>query len=51
MLSYTESPVHEELRQAVGPPLRRNAVLRLEELIRSMARARLDELIPQGGST
>jgi cytochrome P450 len=48
VLSYTESPVHEELRQAVGPPLRRNAVLRLEELIRSMARARLDELIPRG---
>jgi cytochrome P450 len=48
VLSYTESPVHEELRQAVGPPLRRNAVQRLEELIRSMARARLDELIPQG---
>jgi cytochrome P450 len=48
VLSYTESPVHEELRQAVGPPLRRNAVLRLEELIRSMARARLDELIPLG---
>jgi cytochrome P450 len=48
VLSYTESPVHEEIRQAVGPPLRRNAVLRLEELIRSMARARLDELIPQG---
>jgi cytochrome P450 len=48
VLSYTESPVHEELRQAVGPPLRRNAVLRIEELIRSMARARLDELIPRG---
>ena len=48
VLSYTESPVHEDLRQAVGPPLRRNAVQRLEELIRAMARARLDELIPQG---
>lgn len=48
VLSYTESPVHEELRQAVGPALRRNAVLRLEELVRSMARARLDELIPRG---
>jgi cytochrome P450 len=48
VLSYTESPVHEELRQAVGPPLRRNAVQRLEELIRAMARARLDELIPRG---
>jgi cytochrome P450 len=48
VLSYTESPVHEELRQAVGPPLRRSAVRRLEELIRSWARARLDELIPRG---
>ncbi len=48
VLSYTESPVHEDLRQAVGPPLRRNAVQRLEELIRAMARARLDELIPRG---
>ncbi len=48
VLSYTESPVHEELRQAVGPPLRRSAVQRLEELIRSLARARLDELIPTG---
>jgi cytochrome P450 len=48
VLSYTESPVHEELRQAVGPPLRRNAVAKLEELIRSMARARLDELVPRG---
>jgi cytochrome P450 len=48
VLSYTESPVHEELRQAVGPPLRRSAVQRMEEFIRSMARARLDELIPQG---
>jgi cytochrome P450 len=48
VLSYTESPVHEELRQAVGPPLRRSAVQRLEELIRSWARARLDELIPRG---
>jgi cytochrome P450 len=48
ILSYTESPIHEEVRQAVGPALRRNAVGRLEELIRSMARARLDELIPLG---
>jgi cytochrome P450 len=48
VLSYTESPVHEELRQAVGPPLRRSAVQRLEELIRSWARTRLDELIPRG---
>jgi len=48
VLSYTESPVHEELRQAVGPPLRRTAVLRLEEVIRSMARARLDVLVPRG---
>jgi cytochrome P450 len=48
ILSYTESPVHEEVRQAVGPALRRTAVGRLEELIRSMARARLDELLPLG---
>jgi cytochrome P450 len=48
VLSYTESPVHEEIRQAVLPPLRRSAVLRLEGFIRSLARSRLDELIPQG---
>jgi cytochrome P450 len=48
VLSYTESPVHEELRQAVGPALRPKSVARLEEFIRAMARARLDELIPQG---
>jgi len=29
-LSYTESPVHEELRHAVGAPLRRPAAARLE---------------------
>jgi cytochrome P450 len=48
VLSYTESPIHEEIRQAVIPPLRRSAVLRLEELIRTLAKGRLDELIPQG---
>ncbi|HSS11713.1 MAG TPA: hypothetical protein VLL25_17635, partial [Acidimicrobiales bacterium] len=48
VLSYTESPIHEEIRQAVLPPLRRSAVLRLEEFIRSLARARLEELIAQG---
>ena len=47
-LSNTESPVHEQLRQAVGAPLRRPAVARLEELIRGMTRARLDELVPLG---
>jgi cytochrome P450 len=47
-LSYTESPVHEQLRQAVGAPLRRPAVARLEEFVRSLARARLDELVPLG---
>ncbi len=48
VLSYTQSPVHEELRQAFIPAMRRNAAGRLEELIRSLARTRLDELIPQG---
>ena len=47
-LSYTESPIHEQLRQAVGSPLRRPAVARLEGFIRDLARARLDELVPLG---
>lgn len=47
-LSYTESPVHEQLRHAVGAPLRRPAVARLEGFIRALARARLDELVPRG---
>ena len=47
-LSYTESPVHEQLRHAVGAPLRRPAVARMEEFIRGLARARLDELVPLG---
>ena len=47
-LSYTESPVHEELRHAVGAPLRRPAVARLEAFVRDVTRARLDELVPQG---
>jgi cytochrome P450 len=47
-LSYTESPVHEELRHAVGAPLRRPAVARLEGFVRGLARARLDELVPRG---
>jgi cytochrome P450 len=48
VLSYTESPIHEELRQAVLPALKRPAALRLEEFIRGLARARLDDLIPAG---
>jgi cytochrome P450 len=48
VLSYTQSPVHEELRQAFMPAMRRNAAGRLEELIRALARARLDELVPRG---
>ncbi|HLN16941.1 MAG TPA: cytochrome P450 [Acidimicrobiales bacterium] len=48
VFGYTESPVHEELRQAFSPALRPGAVGRLEELIRSFARARLDVLLPQG---
>jgi cytochrome P450 len=48
VLSYTESPVHEEVRQAVGPPLRPAAVRRLEEFVRDQARSRLDELVPLG---
>jgi cytochrome P450 len=47
-LSNTESPVHEQLRQAVGAPLRPAAVARLEQRIRDRARARLDELVPLG---
>ena len=48
VLSYTESPVHEELRQAVGPALRPSAAGRLEEFVKSLARSRLDELVPRG---
>ena len=48
VLSYTESPIHEEIRQVVLPPLRRSAIARLEGFIRSRARTRLDELIPEG---
>ena len=48
VLSYTESPIHEEIRQAVGPALRRPAAARLEAFVRDQARRRLDELIPQG---
>jgi cytochrome P450 len=47
-LSYTESPVHEQIRQAVGAPLRRPAALRLEGFVREQVRARLDELVPRG---
>jgi cytochrome P450 len=47
-LSYTESPVHEELRHAVGAPLRRPAAARLEDFIRAQARALLDALVPLG---
>jgi cytochrome P450 len=47
-LSYTESPIHEELRHAVGAPLRRQAVARLESFVRGLARDRLDELVPRG---
>jgi cytochrome P450 len=48
VLSYTESPVHEQIRQAIGPALRRPAALRLEGFVRGQARARLDELVPMG---
>jgi len=47
-LSNTESPIHEQLRQAVGAPLRPMSVARLEQRIRDLARARLDELVPLG---
>src|SRR5579871_846148 len=47
-LSYTESPVHEQLRHAVGAPLRRPSAARLEPFVREQARARLDALVPQG---
>src|ERR1700722_206146 len=48
VLANTESPVHEELRQAVGAPLRPRAVQRLAEFVRGLARERLDELVPRG---
>ena len=43
VLSYTESPVHEQIRQAIGPALRRPAAVRLEGFVRAQTRARLDE--------
>ena len=43
-----ESPRYEEVRQAAGAPLRPNAVGRLEQMVRQLARARLDELVPTG---
>jgi cytochrome P450 len=48
VLSYTEAPIHDEIRQAVGPALRHPAAARLEGFVRDQARSRLDELVPQG---
>jgi cytochrome P450 len=42
-----ESPQYEGVRQAVVPPLRPRAVSRLENVIRGLARERLDELVPR----
>ena len=43
-----DPPVHSQLRQAAGGPLRPRSVERLEPVIREMARDRLEELIPRG---
>ena len=48
VLSYTESPIHEQVRHAIGPALRRSAAIGLEGFVRDQARARLDELVPSG---
>jgi cytochrome P450 len=48
VLSYTESPIHEQVRQAMAPALRRSAARQLEGFVRDQARARLDELVPAG---
>jgi cytochrome P450 len=48
MFPLQESPQYEQTRQALGAPLRPGAVGRLAELVRALARARLDELVPRG---
>jgi cytochrome P450 len=42
------SPVYEDIRQAHGRPMRPGSVRKLESFIRSVARQRLDELLPRG---
>src|SRR5205823_6363301 len=48
VLSDTESPVHEQIRQAIGPALRRSAAVALEGFVGEQVRGRLDELVPAG---
>jgi cytochrome P450 len=42
------SPWYEQLRQAQIKPLRPKSVAGLEEMVRNLARERLDELLPKG---
>jgi cytochrome P450 len=42
------SPMYEDIRQAHGRPLRPGSVRKLEPFIRSIARRRLDDLVPRG---
>lgn len=46
--AYHGSPVHEILRQAHSRPLRPGAVQKLTEFVRTIARERLDLLVPRG---
>ncbi|MCD2195105.1 cytochrome P450 [Actinomycetospora endophytica] len=43
------SPVYEQFRHASGGPLRYGPVRRLADVVRDMARTRLDELLDRGG--
>lgn len=46
--SQLDPPVQTRLRQGVGSPLRPRSVEKMASRIRELARARLDELVPQG---
>jgi cytochrome P450 len=46
--STLNPPVLNQLRQGIGGPLRPGAVARMEDDMRTLARARLDELVPHG---
>lgn len=46
--SQLDPPIQTSLRQGVGGPLRPRAVERMDDMIRRLARARLDELVPKG---
>jgi cytochrome P450 len=46
--SQIDPPVQTALRKGLGGPLRPRAVSALEEQVRTLARQRLDELVPKG---